>query len=425
MKLLFIIGSPVISGGNNVIFNHALFAVEQGWDVTIASILPSNTTSTNSLWHKALGRLRFLSLDDARSETFDLAVATWWATVYYLRDITAGQYLYFVQSIESWLVPDHDQITRRSIDATYLPPLPIITEAQWIVDYLENQFDHKALLVRNGIDKNIFQQNGPVMASPLKAGQLRVLVEGPIAVDFKNVPRTIRLVKKAQPDELWLLTSSRAAWYPGVNRVFSQLPLKDTASVYRSCDVLVKLSYVEGMFGPPLEMFHCGGTAVAYDVTGHEEYMKNGVNSLIVPTCDERGVVDALQRLRDDPKLLADLREQALQTAIAWQDWPTSSMAFMDAMRVVLEMPTFPIQRAVNLLETATPRRQPVSSPSSLSQLIKSKIKKILPCSVRFAGWLNLLTHSLLTSRKQGYGTRTKECSFSKDEITRLREILQ
>jgi hypothetical protein len=42
----------------------------------------------------------------------------------------------------------------------------------------------------------------------------------------------------------------------------------DTPLVYRSCDILGKLSYVEGMFGPPLEMFHCGWTAIVYNVTG-------------------------------------------------------------------------------------------------------------------------------------------------------------
>jgi hypothetical protein len=378
-------------------------------------------TFPDPLWHKGLGRLRFLSLADARSETFDLAVATWWPTVYCLRDITAGQYLYFVQSIESWFVPDHDQATRRSIDATYLLSIPTITEAQWIVTYLESQFGNTPLLVRNGIDKDIFQQTGPVMAPPLKGGRLRLLVEGPIDIDFKNVPRTIRLVSRVRSDEIWLLTSSRAAWYPGVDRVFSRLPLQDTASVYRSCDVLVKLSYVEGMFGPPLEIFHCGGTAVVYNVTGHEEYMKNGVNSLIVPACDEQGVQDALQRLRDEPELLAFLKEQALRTAAAWQDWPTSSVAFMHAIRIVLDMPSFPVKRAVTLLETATNCRQPLSI--SILQLIKSKMKKILPCSTRFKAWLDPLTHSLLISRKKGYGTRTKKCSFSKEEIARLRDI--
>jgi hypothetical protein len=53
------------------------------------------------------------------------------------------------------------------------------------------------------------------------------------------------------------------------------------ASVYRSCDDILKLSLVESMFGPPLEMFHCGGTAIVYNVTGHDEYIVHGRNALV------------------------------------------------------------------------------------------------------------------------------------------------
>ena len=72
---------------------------------------------------------------------------------------------------------------------------------------------------------------------------------------IKNVPKTIEICRESEADEIWLLTSSAVDTYEGVDRVFSRLPIEDTAKVYRSCDVLVKLSLVEGMFGPPLEMF--------------------------------------------------------------------------------------------------------------------------------------------------------------------------
>ncbi len=72
-----------------------------------------------------------------------------------------------------------------------------------------------------------------------------------------------------------------------------KIPVESTPVIYRSCDVLLKLSKVEGMFGPPLEMFHCGGTAITYDVTGSEEYLVSGRNSLVVPMDDEKAVADS------------------------------------------------------------------------------------------------------------------------------------
>lgn len=41
------------------------------------------------------------------------------------------------------------------------------------------------------------------------------------------------------------------------------------------------------MFGPPLEMFHCGGTSIVYDVTGHDEYIVHDKNGLVAKTDDD------------------------------------------------------------------------------------------------------------------------------------------
>ena len=50
------------------------------------------------------------------------------------------------------------------------------------------------------------------------------------------------------------------------------------AGEYARSDVVLKLSRVEGMFGPPLEGFHRGATCVVTPVTGHDEYVEHGWN---------------------------------------------------------------------------------------------------------------------------------------------------
>ncbi|MER2419141.1 glycosyltransferase, partial [Klebsiella pneumoniae] len=112
---------------------------------------------------------------------------------------------------------------------------------------------------------------------------------------------------------------------PGVSRVFSRVPMKVTPDIYRSCDILVKLSTVEGMFGPPLEIFHCGGTAIVFDVTGHDEYIVDGQNACVVHRGDMDGVVTTLRRLLNDRTELARLQAGALKTAEAWVSWDASS----------------------------------------------------------------------------------------------------
>ena len=185
----------------------------------------------------------------------------------------------------------------------------------------------------------IYTKNGPSDISFMGKNGLRVLVEGPFGVFFKNVGRTIKLVRRAKPDDIWLLTSSDIPWYPHVGRVYSRIPIDRVPGVYRACDVLVKLSYVEGMFGPPLEIFHCGGTAIVYDVSGHDEYIVNDYNALVVKRDDEDGVVNAIKRLRNDPELLEKLKEGAQQTANAWPDWSESSFNFLAGIEDIMNEP--------------------------------------------------------------------------------------
>ncbi len=91
------------------------------------------------------------------------------------------------------------------------------------------------------------------------------------------------------------------------------------------------------MFGPPLEMFHCGGTAITYDVTGHDEYIVNGVNGLVVHRDEDDKVVEYLNNLKDDPELLARLKQGAINTANEWIDWQESSDRFYNAVMSLSE----------------------------------------------------------------------------------------
>jgi hypothetical protein len=159
-----------------------------------------------------------------------------------------------------------------------------------------------------------------------------VLVEGPLDAHFKNVPASIRLAREGGADEVWLLTCSAAGGVEGVDRVYSRVTQAETAHIYRSCDLILKLSLVEGMSGPPLEMFHCGGTAIVYDVTGHDEYIVHGRNALVAKCHDEATVVRYICQLKNYPAFLEALKVNARKTAAQWPDWSTSTAKFRKAM---------------------------------------------------------------------------------------------
>ncbi|WP_022760435.1 glycosyltransferase family 4 protein [Butyrivibrio sp. AD3002] len=329
MKWAIFLGSTTVGGGTYVIFEHATRAKEKGVDVTI--VTREKVSKEELYWHTKASELRFITVEEASKEEFDVVISTWWAMVGEAYKVKGKQYLYFVQSIESRFAPEKEKPTRRYAESTYMMPMEIITEATWIKEYLEKNYLKHPILVHNGIRKDIYFPDGEVIEKR-DPNKLRVLVEGPVDVDFKNVPKTIKLCQKSKADEIWLMTSSEISKYKGVDKVFSRVPIWEAAKIYRSCDVIVKLSYVEGMFGPPLEMFHCGGTAITYDVTGHDEYIVNGVNGLVVHRDDDDKVVEYLNRLKEDSEYLNNLKKGALDTANNWIDWETSSDRFYDAV---------------------------------------------------------------------------------------------
>ena len=329
MKWAFFLGSATVGGGTYVIFEHATWAMELGEDVTIVTENPIDRKEL--YWHKKAQKLCFKTIEETKEEFYDVVISTWWRLVYEAYKVKGKKYIYFVQSIESRFYNESEKPLRQLAEATYLLPMDIITEATWIKKYLNEKYFKNAILVRNGIRKDIYIPNGECISKRVP-GKLRVLVEGPVDVDFKNVPKTVELCKESNADEIWLLTSSKIKSYEGCDRVFSCVPITETQKIYRSCDVIVKLSYVEGMFGPPLEMFHCGGTAITYDVTGYDEYIENGVNALVAKKDDERKVVEYINTLKRDETLLKQLKENALCTAKKWISWENSSDLFYEAV---------------------------------------------------------------------------------------------
>lgn len=325
MRLCFLVGSMAISGGTYVIIQHASWLARNGYDVTLAVQEPF--TPETLAWHDEASLLRSVPIDEARCECFDLVIATWWKTALELGAFDAHQYAYFVQSIESRFYPEEEGPLRALVDATYRFPACYVTEATWIREHLSEAFGQSTTLVRNGIRKDVYLPTGQVVESRPDV-QPRVLVEGHFGVSFKNTALAIRLARQAGARDIWVLTGSPVSWIPGVRRVFSRVPMQQTASIYRACDILIKLSTVEGMFGPPLEAFHCGGTSIVFDVTGHDEYIVDGVNARVVQRGDMDGVVEALRELLQDRKQLLHLKSGALETAAKWPSWEEASAEF-------------------------------------------------------------------------------------------------
>jgi O-antigen biosynthesis protein len=340
MRVAFLVHSLGLWGGVGVVLEHArCLRAEHGIDARVVLTRPERTADWGG--HVGIGAVPVLDLDAARDEHWDVAVATWWETIFALHELAAERYAYFVQSMEERFYGP-DDAARAAVVITHDLPLSFITEARWIVEQLSVRHPARAVAyVRNGIDKAVF---GPLDAVPPRpsGAPLRILVEGSPAVPMKGVPEALAAAAAMhEPHTVTLVSADReAARGAAADRVAGPLTPAQMAAEYERHDVVLKLSRVEGMFGPPLEGFHRGATCVVTPVTGHDEYVEHGVNGLVVHWDDERGTARALDLLAADPDYLHLLRTNALATARAWPSWHQQAQLMALALRGIAAAPS-------------------------------------------------------------------------------------
>jgi glycosyltransferase involved in cell wall biosynthesis len=334
LRLALVVPSLGIGGGNAVVLSHARVAAEAGHDVTVVVSGDGDGVLAPTDAHPT----RAVSLDHAVGQTFDVAVASWWQDVFHLPKLRAARHVEFVQGPEDRLYspdePESDPLSYDLVRALYRIPLRTITVSDWLADYLRQEHGRGQItVVKNGIDKSVFRPDGPSIAAR-DPRRLRVLVEGPLGVGWKNVVPALRLSRPIA-DETWLVTSTRVGRIAGLDRVFSRLAPAEVASVQRSCDVLLKLSIVEGLSLPPLEMFHCGGPCIVFRGNGVMDYVVHGRNALISDPGDFPSAADQLSSLKRDRGLLELLREGALETAASWPTEVDAGLKFVAVLEEV------------------------------------------------------------------------------------------
>jgi O-antigen biosynthesis protein len=337
VKVAFLVNDLQLSGGVGVVVAHARQLHDRhGFDVTL--VLAREQEDPH--WHhEPLEGLPVLSLDEARGQHYDVAISTWWETAFSLFELRAERYASFVQSLEDrfYRPGEADRLGARLVLDL---PVTFITEARWIADTLAGlRPSAPCHLVRNGIDKRVF---APVAElEPRVDGPLRVLVEGNANVWFKGVNEAVAAVgQMGEPHHLTVVSPNRAGLVAdGADRVVGPLSQRELAALYGETDVLVKLSRVEGMYGPPLEAFHLGATCVTTEVTGHEEYVEHGVNALVCDWDDPRGTARQLDLLARDRVLLHTLRLGALDTARAWPTWEQAGEFMAGALNAIRAAP--------------------------------------------------------------------------------------
>jgi glycosyltransferase involved in cell wall biosynthesis len=313
MKIAYLLPNCGVSGGIAVVCQHANRLQKRGHQVLIVS----ESEESGIEWFPDQ-RVPVVGLHNFPSD-LDILVATAWSTAFRVASLPARHKFYFVQSDETRFHPCNsawEHITRLSYSISY----NYLTEARWIRQWLLDDFGHTAELAPNGLDNAIFAPSEPLEPKGMKP---RILLEGAIDLPYKGMAEAFEAVKDIDA-EIWCVSSlgkPKKSWT--CHRFFEQVPMTEMRHIYSSCDILVKLSRVEGFFGPPMEMMACGGAVVVGKVTGYDEYITHEVNALVVDPLDSQQAAAAIKRLIEDTALRDALIANGKLTAERWQWEPT------------------------------------------------------------------------------------------------------
>jgi hypothetical protein len=340
-----------VAGGIHILLRWAQLLGEDGRDVAI--VVPETELGKPLPFvAESDARFRRLGLAEAQRGEYDVVFATWWDTIPAAQTLRAETHALFVQGLDSQFFaaddPRHDEYT-----ALITSGLPILCIAHWLERHFVDVLGLDAGRVRvvlNPLDK---AQWRPVAPRLPKGGKLRFMVEGPLDDARKCIPQTLALLEEQGCEYLWVgAQTDRAMVTRNCVGAFARVPYEDMPAMYASADVLVKLSTAEGMFGPPLEMFATGGTAIVWDVWGAEEYVRHDDNALVVPMKSLEGVRAAIARLKADRTLVERLKRGAQATVAAWPDWQESCQEILEAVDSLAETePRFRDQRWANAVE--------------------------------------------------------------------------
>ena len=301
-----------VNGANRVILEVATGLAQLGWDVTV-----SVEDASHRQW---LGRpLRILPRDDALKRSFDVALSTFYTTVFDLDRVSASaRWQYFQDNYYRYGSRTDERLDQ--IEYAYMHRGSGKLAVSHYLSGLLRAKGVDATVVQPGVDHGLFAPPGH--RTPFAK---RALVEGHRR-SYKALPDTYAAIPEGW--ERWGLGLDDHRL--GASTMNVQVPQNRIKDIYGACDVLVKLERGGGHPLPPLEAMACGTPVPVSDEGGHLDYCVDEFNALVV-TGPEEGR-DRLARLAADESLRTRLAANGVAVA-ASRSWDRTVRAFDHVIR--------------------------------------------------------------------------------------------
>lgn len=267
---------------------------------------------------------------------WDVVLGTWWETLPAALALPARAHGVLLQGWEEDFYEPEEVFPRTAAGAVLDLPVGFVCVSDWLERTVRvHRPDAWVRRARAPVDPELFSP----LPLPGGAGPLRVLVEGQPSVAPKRIADALAAVRAMREPARVTLACLDDAGTAGLaaDEVVTGTPREEMPSLYARHHLLLKLSATEGLGLPALEALRVGRPVVVTPYGGHEDYLRDGENGLLVAHHDPPAAARALDRLAADRGELERLAAAARATA-----WPGPEEATDELLSALEELAAAP-----------------------------------------------------------------------------------
>ena len=273
---------------------------------------------------KVLKRAR--PVRDADVPDADVVVATWWETAAWVNALSTskGAKTYFMQDYGG-----SSQEFEKLIP-TWQMPFNFITLNSLLQAKIKEQNPNAPVtIMRNAVDHGLFRAPARQRGTPPKIGLLfRTQVTKGMDVAAKALDRIHDLVPDVQAVAVGSAQSGLPEWVEIVEAPDDQ----KLAEIYRSCDLWLFPSRMEGFGLPIIEAMASRTPVISTSVGGAVDIIKDGVNGLLVDVDDVDAIVEKATALLTGPSSVWQSMSEAAYEEVAHYAWSDAVDTFEQAL---------------------------------------------------------------------------------------------
>ncbi len=327
-RVAFILPIAEHGGGANVIFQESNALQRMGVDVTILNLEELQLCMSSSSGFDSLRVRTFASPEAITSHLlheqnrYDAVIATLYRSVYWLPSHAGFNLGYYVQDFEPYFFPEHTAEHKTALlSYSYSDNIRLLTKTLWNQKEVARHTGRRATLLGPSVEIMDFapgpsrKVGSPVRiaamvrpSTPRRAPGRTISILERIA---RRIGKSVRITIFGSSDDELESAGLRRSWAANAGR----LDRSKMAALLAEADIFLDCSDYQAMGLTALEAMLSGCAVIASQNGGCNDFIRNGVNGILMDSTNEIAYVDTVLRLIEDEQRLKTIRIRAVRDA--------------------------------------------------------------------------------------------------------------